>query len=237
MSRFEVTRTGRTATFFDAAAYPRFEPSVFDRSDWHVDPGRTHTQTGRGGVRMLDVDGETWVRRHYHRGGFVSRFVYDAYVWTGLARCRPLRELELLARMRALGLPVPMPVAGRVVVTGVVYRADLITVLLPGTRPLSGAIAAGAVDPSVWPRIGEMIRRIHSAGVDHPDLTAHNILLDAAGRTYLLDFDNARVRAGDAWMPARLARLRRSLGKVALETGTRFDTSGWSALSAAYASA
>ena len=115
MSRFEFRRAGQTAIFFDADAYPDFDASVFDAAAWQVDPSEAHTQTGRGGVRMLAAGNETWVRRHYHRGGFVARFVYDAYMWAGLTRCRPLRELELLARMRALGLPVPAPVAGRVI--------------------------------------------------------------------------------------------------------------------------
>jgi tRNA A-37 threonylcarbamoyl transferase component Bud32 len=117
---------------------------------------------------------------------------------------------------------------------GCFYRADLITVLLPDTHPLSGSIGAAGVDPAIWPRIGAMLARFHAAQIDHPDLTAHNILLDSVGRPYLLDFDNARRRPGDGWKAARVARLHRSLNKVALETGTFFDPQGWEALLAAY---
>jgi 3-deoxy-D-manno-octulosonic acid kinase len=81
-----------------------------------------------------------------------------------------------------------------------------------------------------------MIARFHGAGIDHPDLTAHNILLDGQGQTYLLDFDNADIRSGTEWQAARMARLRRSLNKVALETGTAYDGTGWTSMLDAYSS-
>lgn len=236
VSRIEIVRRGRATVLFDGATYPEFDPSVFDDRGWHSDRTLAHTKTGRGGVRMLERGNETWVRRHYHRGGLVARLVYDHYLWRGLDRSRPARELRLLATMRDLELPVPAPVAGRVVLGGLIYRADLISVLLPGTYPLSNGIAAADVDPAVWPRIGSMLARFHGARVDHPDLTAHNILLDAAGQPYLLDFDNARLRDDAGWQDARIARLHRSLNKVALETGTTFDPNGWDALFDAYTS-
>jgi hypothetical protein len=48
----------------------------------------------------------------------------------------------------------------------------------------------------------------------HADLTAHNILLDAAGVPYLLDFDRGRLRAPGRWRVGNLARLQRSLRKI-----------------------
>jgi tRNA A-37 threonylcarbamoyl transferase component Bud32 len=229
-----IVTNGAATVIHDEAAYPGFDTGWFDETRWNDEGALFHTITGRGGVLMLDVGGETWVRRHYHRGGLVSKLVYDEYLWNGLERSRPIREWRLLDYMHARALPVPKPVAARAVRSGPIYRADIITVLLPDTRPLSSALAELSVGASIWSEIGSMLWRFHAAGVDHPDLTAHNILLDSAGRVFLLDFDNARLREPGPWARRRMARLKRSLRKVALETGTRFDASAWERLLASY---
>jgi 3-deoxy-D-manno-octulosonic acid kinase len=182
---------------------------------------------------MLEHGGETWVLRHYHRGGVVARFVYDHYLWTGLQRSRPFREWRLLARLHELGLPAPRPIAARVARQGPIYQADIVTSFISGTRPLSAFLRDGDVADDQWIGIGTMLSDFHRHGVDHPDVTAHNILL--AGRAaFLVDFDNAKLRPTGRWARAGLARLERSLRKVALETGTQFDARAWQLLSAAY---
>jgi 3-deoxy-D-manno-octulosonic acid kinase len=139
--------------------------------------------------------------------------------------------------MYAAGLPVPRPVAARAVRLGPIYQADIVTVLLPDTRPLSSYLADGGVGNEVWPAIGRMLREFHRYGIDHPDLTAHNILIDSSQRSFLLDFDNAVRREPGPWCANGLKRLQRSLRKVALETGTEFDLDSWERLSRAYAEA
>ena len=140
--------------------------------------------------------------RHYRRGGLVARFIDDHYVWLGAERTRAFREWRLLRKLRAAGLPVPNPVAAHVYRTGVIYTADIITAYLPDTRKLSWFIAQGRAPADCWRRIGAMIRAVHDHGVDHPDLTAHNVLLDDAGNTFLVDFDNAQLKPPGAWQRA-----------------------------------
>jgi 3-deoxy-D-manno-octulosonic acid kinase len=234
MSRQEIRKHGRTVTIHDPTRYPNFEPRWLDPGWWRDEGARTHDITGRGGVLMLDRPGETWVYRHYHRGGLVSRLIYDQYCWTGVERSRPVREWRLLEALSARSLPAPKPVAARAVRSGPFYRADLLTVLLPGTRPLSSLLAEAWADAALWPRIGAMLAGFHSAGCDHPDLTAHNILIDAGGTPYLVDFDNARLKPPGLWRRAGIDRLKRSLNKVAVETGTQFSESAWRRLVLAY---
>ena len=105
---------------------------------------------------------------------------------------------------------------------------------LPGTRKLSAYIAAGDVPEGVWPEAGRVVAALHNLGVDHPDLTAHNLLLDEQGKVFVVDFDNTLVRPPGRWQEQGLARLQRSLRKVALETGTTFDAAAWGALEDAY---
>lgn len=206
----------------------------FDDSDWQQDGYLLREKTGRGAVLVLDRGVEKWVLRHYQRGGLVSRFIHDHYVWTGLERTRAFREWRLLAALHDAGLPAPRPVAARVRRAGLLYQADIVTAYLPDTRPLSVYLDRGQPLQERWRCIGRMLRSFHDRGVDHPDLTAHNILLDSDDGVFLVDFDNARLRPPGPWREAGIARLERSLRKVALETGTAFDDEGWRLLEHGY---
>lgn len=234
MSTVNVETTGGVTTIHDADRYPHFDPLWFDRDWWLAEGAWTHSTTGRAGVLMLERGDETWVYRHYHRGGLVSRLVYDQYVWTGADATRPLREWRLLERLSELGLPSPRPVAARAVRSGAIYRADILTVLLPDTAPLSSRLGELWDETSLWTRIGAMVAGFHNAGCDHPDLTAHNILINSAREPFLVDFDNASLKEPGPWSDAGIARLKRSLIKVSGETETQFSGSAWQKLVTAY---
>jgi len=209
-------------------------PDWFDPEEWRRAGAVAIETSGRGEVLIVAHGRETWVLRHYRRGGLVARLIDDHYVWLGAERTRAFREWRLLRKLRAAGLPVPNPVAAHVYRTGVIYTADIITSYLADTRKLSWFIAQGRAPADGWRRIGAMIRAIHDHGVDHPDLTAHNVLLDDMGGVYLVDFDNAQVKLPGAWQRLGMERLNRSLRKVALETGTDFDAAAWRELRAGY---
>lgn len=234
MSSPRVVATPNGAMIHDSAAHEAADERWFDRDYWRSASAITHETAGRGAVIVVAAGAETWVLRHYHRGGLVARFINDHYLWLGLERTRAFREWRLLERLRDAGLPAPNPIAARVVRTGLIYTADIITTYLSDTRRLSAYIADGNVPHDVWSRIGAMLRAFHDHGVDHPDLTAHNILLDPRGGLFLVDFDNAVVRAPGRWRAAGVARFKRSLRKVALETGTEFDAAAWRQVEQAY---
>lgn len=230
----EYDAAARAHLLYDDALAGRYDRHWFDRAHWESAGARIHSATGRQSVPMLAHGDETWVLRHYCRGGAVARLVYDHYLWLGAERTRSFREWRLLHALHAEGFPVATPVAARALRRGLVYQADIITRLLPDTRPLSAWLLEDETGPVHWRRIGQMLKRFLDRGVDHPDLTAHNILLDASGAPFLVDFDNARLRAPGDWAAARLARLERSLRKVAAETGTDFNPGAWQALEDAY---
>jgi 3-deoxy-D-manno-octulosonic acid kinase len=237
MSKTAIQISRGEITIHDPARYPGFDERWFDRNWWLTEGARTHSTTGRGSVLMLDRGDETWVYRHYHRGGIVSRLLYDEYLWTGAERTRPVREWRLLTALAALELPAPRPVAARARRNGLIYRADILTVLLPDTAPLSSMLEQVWGDHGLWSRIGTMVAGFHKAGCDHPDLTAHNVLVDSSRRPWLVDFDNASLKPAGEWARAGIARFKRSLRKVSLETGTRFDEAAWETFVAAYSAA
>lgn len=218
--------------------------AIFDPA--HIDAGGLHDllnhdagahvpgAAGRAGVRLVDHDdGRQWIRRRNHRGGWVGRIVSESYVWLGAERTRAFREWRLLARLRELDLPVPAPVAAVYRRRGLVYGCELITERLPGTITLARAVTTGAMSAERWTAVGACITRFHAHGVDHVDLNAHNILLDAEDHVHLLDFDRGRIRRPGPWTERNWARLRRSLDKITRQVpGVSLSARAWGALRA-----
>lgn len=158
------------------------------------------------------------VLRHYRRGGLVARLVRDQYLWLGKARTRAFQEADILNWMQAQGLPVPRAVAAACWHQGLGYRAAIIVERLAGVKPL----ALTLTQPEA---VAKAVHAMHEAGVWHADLNAFNILLDEAGKAWLIDFDRARrVPMTASRRQANLLRLRRSLIKVAGDDGLRFWT-------------
>jgi 3-deoxy-D-manno-octulosonic acid kinase len=218
----------------DTAAYAQgdwFNPEILAARGWLQGTAR-----GRGNVQYFRCNGTDYVLRHYRRGGSVAVWLGDRYLWTGLDRTRAWREWRMLARLEVLGLPAPRPFAARVVKSGLFYRADLITAQFPVSPSLTERLEAGPLPDSTWREIGRVIRRFHEAGVWHPDLNAHNVLVDAKGAVVLVDFDRARFRRrGTRWREDNLSRLLRSLRKLKRFTlDFRFHESDFASLREGY---
>ncbi|MGH8458999.1 MAG: 3-deoxy-D-manno-octulosonic acid kinase, partial [Nevskiales bacterium] len=139
------------------------------------------------------------------------------------------------AQLHQQGLPVPAPVAARVVRDGLSYHADLITQRIADVQPLSKRLQSAPLDGNGWRRLGGLLRCFHDAGLDHADLNAHNILLDDRNQFWLIDFDKARLRPAGDWREAKLRRLQRSLKKLQGQSPQFFCTEAdWTALHAGY---
>lgn len=236
MSRLVVKTLNGTYGIATAEFADDFEFSWFDRIAWEAQGARRHTSTGRAPVLIHEGSERSWVLRHYSRGGLVARFIEDHYVWRGLEATRAWRELDVLAQMHEWQLPAPQPVAALVTRSGLAYTADIITVYIPDTQALSALLRGDPVPESLWERIGRMLGAFHARGIDHPDITAHNILVDSQQQTFLVDFDNAVIRSPGNWRMRGFARFQRSLRKVAMETGSAFSEQAWQAVEAGYRS-
>jgi 3-deoxy-D-manno-octulosonic acid kinase len=231
--RLECIATAGGAILYDPSrvdhpADADFDPAALARA------GRVRgAADGRGRVWFVTGGGGEWVLRHYRRGGLAARLVADRYLWAGAAATRSFRELRLLALLEQLDLPAARPVAARYRRAGFSYRADLLTAAIPGARSLAASLGEG-LPPPAWRAVGACVREFHDAGICHADLNAHNVLLDADGRVYLVDFDRGRRRAPGAWRARNLARLRHSLAKLATTLPARGRVDGWAELEAGY---
>ena len=210
----EISRR-RQYIAYDAELLPGLTPEVFDPQYLRGEGLLAGSEDSpRGRAWVFECGGTAFLLRHYRRGGALAGLLLDRYLRRSRARTRPAREWRILAELRARGLPVPAPAAWRVVRCGpVFYRADFITVLIPGGATLHRSLLERDLPDEGWRRLGATLRRFHDFQIWHPDLTVGNVLVDAEGDFHLVDFDRARRRRGQWWKAANLRRLRRSLRK------------------------
>lgn len=233
MIEAQVQSTTDGAIIHDRALAVVPDARWFDASLWshsHASPAG-----GRGSAAFIRTPVGEGVLRHYHRGGLMARLGRDRYLWAGENRTRAFREFRLLVKLANLGLPVPQPLAARYVRAGLHYRADLLTRRIADAHTLAERLAGGTLTVSLAQAVGYAIAAFHRAGAWHADLNAHNVLVDAAGKAWLIDFDRGRLRRPDrAWQEANLARLRRSFDKLGAARFDGFDARFWHPLMAAW---
>ncbi|MFP4147164.1 MAG: 3-deoxy-D-manno-octulosonic acid kinase [Halorhodospira sp.] len=210
-----LRRQGRHI-LYDAERLPEPDDELFDPAAL-ARAGRLtgRPDGGRGSACFLEVAGIPAVLRPYRRGGLLGPLLKDRYLRGQLQVTRPWQEWWLLARLHEEGLPVPAPLAARVRPTGLCYRGEILIERLAAVS-LPEALLRAPLPTTRWLAIGAAIGQLHRRGVDHADLNAHNILLTGDGGVYLIDLDRARLRTKPAaWCERNLARLRRSLRKLA----------------------
>jgi 3-deoxy-D-manno-octulosonic acid kinase len=208
-------KQGSRVIVYDADCIEQPGSELFDPGHWQRQGAVVAEAPGRGSALLLETPFGPAVLRQYLRGGQAARLSRDCYLFTGYRRSRPLAEFRMLARLAAAGLPVPAPLAAICIRAGLCYRGWLLTRRIMTAQPLADLLGAGNGSGQIWPRIGAAIRRFHDRGVVHADLNARNILVGDEQQVYLIDFDRARVSAGDRRaFAANLRRLRRSLDKL-----------------------
>ncbi len=226
--------TAHGAILFDRRRFAQADAVSLDPQAWNdARPG--NDSGGRGAVWYVRGEFGEGVLRHYRRGGLVGRVNRDRYLWSGEENTRSFREFRLLHELARRGLPVPAALAAGYVRDGLFYRADLLTALVPDARTLAQRSADDFPGAALWHRIGATLARFHAEGAFHADLNAHNVLIDAGGAVWLIDFDRGELRAPAAdWSRANLQRLERSLAKLGATRNANWPEA-WSALERGYA--
>lgn len=218
---------------------------------------------GRGAAYRMRMKGGDWLVRHYRRGGAIARVLTDEYLRAG--EPRPLRELHASIRARARGVDTPEVFAAIAYLSGPLYRADLATRFVPGSRDLAAVVlgddqAGAETRIAAWHAAGVLLRSAFDSGVEHADLNLRNILIEGEGegegegvatadavagshgaprvRALLLDLDRAVVHdraVSPDVRAAMLARLHRSRRKIELSVGRETAPAELAALEAGLA--
>ncbi|MBL9076862.1 MAG: hypothetical protein JNL08_05130 [Planctomycetes bacterium] len=104
-----------------------------------------------------------------------------------LRQGRGEREAAHLAAARALGLPVVEVLASGTAMDGGQPRSFVVTRTVPEAAPFTFAAPA-----AVQRTVGALLRTVHDHGIDLADLHPGNLVLDPAGRPFLLDLTSMR---------------------------------------------
>jgi 3-deoxy-D-manno-octulosonic acid kinase len=235
MPNIQQTSKDRSTIIFDAEIFAAPDLHIFDGHYWQSKQQLTGSATGRGTTYFFRHESNEYVLRHYRRGGLIGKLIEDSYLFRGLSRTRAWREFTLLEQMHSLGLPVPEPVAAQVTRHNVMYRGDIIIKRIPNSQDMFSHLCEAPQPQTTWQAIGTCIRQFHDNNVYHHDLNIHNVMLDGAGKIWLIDFDKCAIHASNNWKKANLDRLLRSLHKEQAKQKTfHFSEQNWQTLLSAY---
>jgi 3-deoxy-D-manno-octulosonic-acid transferase len=230
------SRHGAQTVWVDPQCFEAAEPCLFDPQWWLAQGDSQALGAGRGHIhRVSDARGR-YLLRHYYRGGLIARLSRDLFLARPTVRTRAMAEYTLLSQLRARGLAVPRACAARHVRHGLFYRADILVALIPDATDVARLLHdTRALTPGEWQALGQAVRSLHDEQVFHSDLNCHNLMLDAAGKAWIVDFDKCGFRAGDPWKADNLARLLRSLRKeLRLDDQFRWRETEWQAFLEGY---
>lgn len=197
---------------------------------WYLCNKVTGSAKGRGTTWFVQLDGLQGALRHYRRGGLFSKLVNDQYLFKTWQQTRSYQEFKLLTELRAASVNVPRPIAARAVRNGLTYRADLLSEKIPDACDLVAILQRQSLSDSVYSNIGQQIKTMHQAGVNHTDLNIHNILLDKVGKVWIIDFDKCHFESGENWKQQNLDRLKRSFIKEQSKRNIKWTEAEWEAL-------
>ncbi len=225
-------RYGAQVVLLNSGFAPPDPSHLFDHDAWK---SAEIVSTGRGSNWFVENDSESYVLRHFRRGGAVARILGNKYWFRSEEATRSFAEFNLLLDMRKQHLPVPEPMAAGYCKSGPWYTAQLLTRRIPDSQSWSAHLVNDASSDGLWASVGCTIAQLHRARVDHADLNAHNILVDSSGSIFIIDFDKGfkRTSVQGEWRHANLARLQRSLCKI-LPGQAALIESGWQQLNDSY---
>ena len=109
------------------------------------------------------------------------------------------------------------------------YRSEILVRLIPDAQGVARLLHhQRALDALEWQRLVQAVRHLHEEQVFHPDLNCHNLMLDSAGKAWIVNFEKCGYRAEEDCKAYNLRRLLRSLRKeLGLNPQLYWDESQW----------
>ncbi|WP_258240732.1 lipid IV(A) 3-deoxy-D-manno-octulosonic acid transferase [Pseudidiomarina homiensis] len=215
MQNVEVLQPTKGETiWYRQDRFGEFSAAFFSADYWRQQGQIKGAATGRSTAWFIASQPTDMLLRHYYRGGLVGKLNKDRFKREPVAVSRAMAEFELLLKLSERGLPVPEPLAARYVkAPGWGYRADILVAVIPTAKDVFKLLGERHLREQEWNTLGQAIRLLHEHRVYHSDLNCHNLMLDEAGKAWIVDFDKCGFREPGDWAQANLARLLRSFNK------------------------
>lgn len=234
-SRVPIHQKGEQgAIVFDTGLWQQADSAFFDPLHYGESAEPVSGKGGRGAAWFVKAGFGEAVLRHYRRGGWAAKLSDDRYLWNDEMSVRSFHEFHFMQMLRNKNLPVPKPVAAMYSKSGLFYRAAILIERIPDVQSFLDCVHQ-KTESAPWTVLGETIAGFHKAAVQHADLNAQNILLDADKKIWLIDWDKAVQQTGSGtWCNEVLQRLQRSLIKYRGEVGEETIVAGMQILRAAH---
>jgi 3-deoxy-D-manno-octulosonic acid kinase len=219
--RLKTVKKNNITYWFDENLLNEPVEQVFDPAYWQQQDRIIGSAQGRGTTWFVQTHTVDAALRHYRRGGLFGKLVKDQYWFSGWEKTRSYQEFQLLNTLIEAGVNVPRPIAAKVEKSGLIYRADLLSEKVANARDLVAILQENPLPAEMYQKIGQEIRKMHDAQVNHTDLNIHNILIDDQDKVWIIDFDKCHQQDGDDWKQANWLRLKRSFEKEIVRAGIR----------------
>ena len=227
----QLLKINQNIILYDDTLISEVDEKLFDFEFWANHEETRLINKGRGKVLLINCQGLPSVLKHYYRGGLVSNFLSDTYLWQGERNARSIKEFMVLQEMFEVGLPVPRPIAARVKRQRIFYSCDLITSRINNSSSIGDRLNENTMSADLWKNIGSCIASFHMKGFYHHDLNIENILIDSYQNVFLLDFDKAlQMDPSKSMAQKNINRLQRSLNKNYSNPSKPFPKAEWEIL-------
>lgn len=173
----------------------------------------TAQDMGRGGIKVIEVDGKSLVVRKYLHGGLFRALTQDRF----LSGSRPLQEAEITLRLKEHGFPVADVCCAITENAGPVKRLYLVTFFEVGAVNLLDYLTRSTSRKRLRAikTLATLFRRLEEEGIYHPDLHLNNVMIAETGELFFLDFDRAKaMELTPAHVESMLWRLARHADKM-----------------------
>lgn len=226
----EKIQTKKQTIWYDDSILGESPEQCCDPEYWQQQNKIIGSAQGRGTTWFVALDKIDAALRHYRRGGLFGKLVKDHYIFTGWEKTRSYQEFQLLNTLIETGVNVPKPIAAKAVKRTFCYQADLLSQKVPNARDLVAILQEKSLSKEIYQKIGNEIRKMHAAQVNHTDLNIHNILIDDNDKVWIIDFDKCYQQAGDTWKQSNWDRLKRSFIKEVSKKSIHWTEDMWTNL-------
>ncbi len=226
----KIIKNNKQTIWYDDSILSESPEQCCDPEYWQQQNKVIGSAQGRGTTWFVALDKMDAALRHYRRGGLFGKLVKDHYLFTGWEKTRSYQEFQLLNTLIEAGVNVPKPIAAKAVKRTFCYQADLLSQRISNAKDLVSILQEKPLPKETYQKIGNEIRKMHAAQVNHTDLNIHNILIDDNDKVWIIDFDKCYQQKDDDWKKSNWDRLKRSFIKEVGKRNIHWNEEEWTNL-------